>query len=298
MDKWQCEGNLFTGSICPSGTKKYFQLRCRDCEPCLKYRSAFIIATGIQRMEALENQSVFGVPEKIYHWVLGTNWLSHTNQCLWDRALHSRSSQKQLTMKNSEFWRLKDCKPGCGLLKIRNVWKKFTQWVRNMTYHTDTWWDLGYRVVEVGKTGHRVHVHLLSFNEFPIKRLKKKWAELTSIKNPYVALVPDNCEKHRSSWNQRMSWVKTCDECRYYSVDPVRSFGYLAKYLTKSLGRYYWLGRLNKVKLMPRQKIGGCDCCGYDYLKLWKVAPEEELIEYLERYDGTLITVQPFDEYY
>ncbi len=291
--KFPCTGDLFAGGVCPSSHLKKLQLRCRECDNCLKYRSSYIIATGLQRVELLENNTL-GKPDRIYHWVLGTNWDIHTLACDY-RKTESRAL-RVLKIPSRLKWKVKDCDIDCGLAQMRQVWKKFTLMVRHLagrgfTYEKKLyadymywdnklsyWWDLAYKVLETGNKGGKLHVHLLSFNEIDIHFLKYAWSKLTKIEKPYVALVPDNCKKHRhKDWKLRINAVRNCPDCNYFSTDPIRDFGYLAKYLTKDVGRYYWLGRMNRVRLSKPGKVH-CKVCSLPLIKETWVVGSEELV--------------------
>lgn len=257
-----------------------FQLRCRKCDGCLRQRSASVIAKGLDRISRLEYKV-----DKIYHFVIGTNWKMHTLNCL---STNYYDPMGKFDFERYSLWDTKWCDWNCGYYVFKEAWYLLRQKINNFNRKAGPLkWDICYRVVERGMKSGYMHLHLLSFNEFDIYRLKSWWSKITGIEKPYVSVIPDNCSKHRyRDWKKRINIVRRCESCYYYSREPVRSFAYLAKYLSKGYGRYYWLGNLLKVGSMPYETVKGCKYCHIEIPKDSYTVGSYELISDIYGHSG------------
>lgn len=85
--------------------------------------------------------------------------------------------------------------------------------------------------------GQKLHIHFLHKGFLPHAYVRNVWSRITGIVNPNVNYISD-----------------------------VRSIGYLAKYVSKSLLRYSFLRDLYKVKVPKLEKSGKCADCNVRWM--------------------------------
>lgn len=152
-----------------------------------------------------------------------------------------------------------DPKRNSGLRRVNNIASIIQPWQTFNTYmkvipkrqgYSFRWNPLVY-VVEAGKPcnkeihpdcfndpddcpdhGQRLHIHFLHKGFLPHAYVRNVWSRITGIPNPNVNYIPN-----------------------------VRSIGYLAKYVSKSLLRYSFLRELYNVKVPKMEKSGKCADC-------------------------------------
>ncbi len=125
-------------------------------------------------------------------------------------------------------------------------------------------------VIEVGKKGY-FHVHFLYMGKVNFKFVIEAWRDVTGLKANVNFSRPKICVRCNTL---NANKTKFCYKCNLYLWNKTNfkriekgsdAMRYLAKYISKGVRNYYWLGKM--LKSMP--KLDGCsypylvDRCGY-----------------------------------
>ncbi len=136
--------------------------------------------------------------------------------------------------------------------RLRRSWRLFR--TRVSTYQKRGDWDGEWKpllyVVEVGKSGY-LHIHVAVHGRLDQSIGRSAWSSIVEIDEPNFGYSPPN------------------------GRDPLKGMVYLAKYLSKGIYNWYWLGDMRK-KLSKRYVFCTKGECG-DFLYKYLVTTYDEI---------------------
>ncbi len=237
--------------LCALGHERRFNIRCRKCANCKSWRVRRIIAICNQKFEVLLND--------------GGNFNTRDQVGLF----------QDIPDKHVFLWTFGTSLDYEGLGEIKKYWRLFSQRLSMRRLRGSIDYDALFYVIESGSVGRRLHIHAVVYGFVDQKILREIWAEVTGIQEPNVGFsCPKRCNRC-GDWRGR-DWVNDygvsyCLGCGYFIrsrdrfeyLDARSAFNYLAKYMSKDIKNYYYLGRFLKLKIARLEKL----VCNIDLVK-------------------------------
>ncbi len=195
-------------------------MRCRKCDPCMKFRIREWVAKAMRRYFWKFNfrwvyKDTGGSSEKLYLWTLGTNWKDGWHKVGKHFRWHGMKNLKRCFTLMRKRLNIRTKRLTCGDPLI---------YFRPLVY-----------VFEEGKAGY-LHVHMVARSWMDQEVVRDIWSEITGIPNPNVGYSPPPIKKCCKE--------ETCHGKHDKYLEPHFAILYLAKYIAKNMRNYYWMGEM------------------------------------------------------